>query len=529
MQTKKSRYSDADIDKILRNNEQLTGNVERLVELNESLQSQLTWLKRQVFGNKSEQLQYLDVPGQAELPLGGKPDTQAPVKKQSVKSYQRRQKKPKAGTPEDSGIRFDEDEVEVKVIEVHCPELAGDQADDYEVIGINVDYRLAQRRSAYVMLKYIRKVIKHRDKQQIKSTLAPAGVFERNQWDVSFIAGLLVEKFLYHQPLYRQHQRLCRSGIELSRGTLTNITHRACALLEPIVLAQLDNVLRSHTMAMDETPMKAGNKKKGKLHQGTYLPLYGDQDEMVFNYSSSKSRTAIESVLSGFSGKVLLTDGNSAYALYAKKIEELVHALCWSHNRRYFERAFEDEPVEAKEALDLIADLYHEDGKIDKNWPTTKQIEHRANRCKPIVDKFFDWCHKQRQRADLIPTNRLLKALKYASEREQALREFLTDPSISLDTNHLERGLRVIPMGRRNWLFCWTELGAKYVGIIQSLIVTCRLQEVDPTTYLIDVLQRIKTHPEDRMIDLTPRVWKEKFGADPLLSDLDKIGKDVAI
>jgi transposase len=237
--------------------------------------------------------------------------------------------------------------------------------------------------------------------------------------------------------------------------------------------------------------MKAGNKKKGKLHQGCFLPLYGDQDEMVFNYSSSKSRSAIESVLSGFSGKVLLTDGNSAYALYVKKIEALVHALCWSHNRKYFERAFEDEPVEAKVALDLIAKLHHEDGQIDKDWSAAKQIEHRATRCKPIVDRFFDWCHKQRQRADLLPKNRLVKALRYACEREQALREFLTDPSISLDTNHLERGLRVIPMGRRNWLFCWTELDAKYAGIIQSLIVTCRPQDVDPTTYLIDVLQRI--------------------------------------
>jgi transposase len=82
---------------------------------------------------------------------------------------------------------------------------------------------------------------------------------------------------------------------------------------------------------------------------------------------------------------------------------------------------------------------------------------------------------------------------------------------------------------RENWFFCWTELGAKHVEIIQSLIVTCRLQGIDPTTYLIDVLQRVKTHPEDNMIELTPRVRKEKFGVDPLPSYPDKIGKDVVI
>jgi len=528
-QTKMPRYSDADIDKILHNNEQLVGKNEHLADQIEVLQSQLTWLKRQVFGNKSEQLQYLEIPGQTELALGGKPDTAVPVIKQSIKSHQRRQKAPKEGTPDDSGIRFDEHEVEVKVIEVPCPELSGDQADDYEVIGTEVVYRLAQRPSAYVMLKYVRQVIKHRRQQQIKTAPAPSGVFERNQWDVSFIAGILVEKFLYHQPLYRQHQRLCRSGIEVSRGTLTNITHRACALFEPVVAAQLDNVLRSHTMAMDETSIKAGHKQKGKLHQGCFLPLYGDQDEMVFNYSSSKSRSAIESVLAGFSGKVLLTDGNSAYELYAAKMEEVVHAQCWAHCRRYFERAFEAEPFEAKTALDVIADLYRQDDGIEDDWTELRQIEHRASQCQPVVNTFFDWCHTQRQRADLLPRNPLSKALRYACDREQALREFLTDPSIALDTNHLERGLRVIPMGRKNWLFCWTELGAKYVGIIQSLIVTCRLQGINPTTYLIDVLQRLKTHPADRMIELTPRVWKRMFGDNPLLSDLQKIEKNVLI
>ena len=89
-----------------------------------------------------------------------------------------------------------------------------------------------------------------------------------------------------------------------------------------------------------------------------------------------------------------------------------------------------------------------------------------------------------------------------------------------IDTNHLERGLRPIPLGRRNWLFAWSEIGAQRIGIIQSLLTTCQLQDVEPYTYLVDVLQRISQHPAQRVIELTPRVWKTLFADQPLRSDL---------
>ena len=97
---------------------------------------------------------------------------------------------------------------------------------------------------------------------------------------------------------------------------------------------------------------------------------------------------------------------------------------------------------------------------------------------------------------------------------------FLSDPDVPIDTNHLERGLRVIPTGKKSWLFCWTEIGAKRVGVIQSLLVTCKLQGVDPYTYLVDVLQRISEHPASRVIELTPREWKTKFADNPMKSGL---------
>ena len=95
---------------------------------------------------------------------------------------------------------------------------------------------------------------------------------------------------------------------------------------------------------------------------------------------------------------------------------------------------------------------------------------------------------------------------------------------MAIDTNHLERALRVIPMGRRNGLFSWTELGAKHVGIVQSLLVTCRLHDIDPYDYFVDVLQRVGQHPASEVHQLTPRLWKQLFAANPLRSDLYGLG-----
>ncbi len=137
-----------------------------------------------------------------------------------------------------------------------------------------------------------------------------------------------------------------------------------------------------------------------------------------------------------------------------------------------------------------------------------------------MVEHFFDWVGRELSRQGFTPSNPYIQALNYVRERRSGLEVFLTDPDVPIDTNHIERALRVIPMGRKAWLFCWTELGAKHVGIIQSLIVTCRLHGIDPYTYLVDVLQRVSMHPASRVAELTPRLWKQYFADKPLRSDL---------
>ena len=119
-----------------------------------------------------------------------------------------------------------------------------------------------------MVLKYIRPVIKLKASSQLISTPAPVGVLGHSRADVSLIAGILVDKFYYHLPLYRQHQRLLQCGIEVNRNWLTKITHQSCALLKPIADAVLSSIIDGRVIAMDETPIKAGRKKKGRMKTG---------------------------------------------------------------------------------------------------------------------------------------------------------------------------------------------------------------------------------------------------------------------
>ncbi len=151
---------------------------------------------------------------------------------------------------------------------MEAPELKGDNADQYIIIDEHITYRLAQRPSSYVVLKYIQPVIKHKDTQVITTKSAPVPVFEKSMADVSFITGLIIDKFLYHLPLYRQHQKLQLSGITISRSTLTNYVRRAALLLKPIHEAILRSILQSKVLAMDDKCVRNGFEQHKLAPQG---------------------------------------------------------------------------------------------------------------------------------------------------------------------------------------------------------------------------------------------------------------------
>jgi transposase len=489
------------------------------------LTRQLEWFRRQVFGVKSERRALLSDSKQLNLGEAVLPEGAAPAKTRTVAAHTHRVKQTDAVGEADSVPFFDEARMPIETIVLEDLELEGLPADQLELIGEKVSYRLAQRPGAYVVLKYVRRVIKRRDSGQIHCPPAPQGVIEGSRADVSFIAGLIVDKMAYHLPLYRQHQRLTDAAIQVSRPWLTQLVQQGIGLLEPIYAAQLDSIRVSRVKAMDETPIKAGRGGHGKMKTAYFWPIYGERDEICFPYFPSRAAEHVRQALGlkHAPDAVLVSDGYAAYHSFTQKTG-LTHAQCWAHGRRALFEAHDSDPQAVQEGLEQIASLYAIEEQIrQQSLVGESKRLHRLTHSKPRVQAFFAWIERQFERQGLLPSNPFVQALEYLRTRRLGLEVFLTDPDVPIDTNHLERALRAVPMGRKSWLFCWTELGAEHVGIAQSLIVTCRLHGIDPYTYLVDVLQRVAEHPAARVAELTPRLWKQHFAADPLRSDLHRL------
>jgi transposase len=494
------------------------------------LRARVAWFERQLFGSKSEKR--LIAPDGVQGTLGedfnAHPEQDLPGKTRRVAAHTR-STTPKPPTSDEATLFFDENKVPVEVIHVANPEITDLAPEQVEIIGEKVSHRLAQRPGSYVILKYVRQVVKRRDTQALSCPAAPAGVIEGSRADVSFIAGLLIDKFCYHLPLYRQHQRLAQAGVKVSRPWLTQLAQSAIALLEPVFDAQWGAVLASRVKRMDETPIKAGREGPGKMKPAYFWPVMGEADEICFHYHPSRRHEHVQQTLGNTlpAGSVLHTDGYAAYARYAEKTG-IAHAQCWAHCRRAFLKAEQIEPERVEEALRHIGALYRIEEDIRKDGLAgTAKRARRQEQAAPAAQRFFAWVDAQFASQGFLPSSPFTKALAYARERREGLLLYLDDPDVEIDTNSLERALRAIPMGRKNWLFCWTELGAKQVGIVQSLLVTCRLHEIDPYDYLVDVLQRVGEHPAARVQELTPRIWKQLFADKALRSPLSQRCGDV--
>ena len=490
--------------------------------------AQVKWFQNQLFGQKSERRV---VETSAEQLFLGEQFKKEEIKEepQIIKEHKRRKTRLVDG--DNQNLFFDENIVPVEEIEINPPEVEGLSKDEFEIIGQKITHRLAQRPGVFVILKYVRNVtrLKSNDKKNDKIFCPglPCQVFEKSHADVSFLAGLLIDKFQYHLPLHRQHQRLLSAGINVSRPWLTQLVHRCGDLLEPVYYALVDSIRKSRVKLIDETPIKAGRKKKGKMRTAWFWPVLGDKEIAFMYFSSREHRRVFEALgTTPDEDSVIVSDGYGAYKEYAKATDTL-NAQCWAHSRREFIKSEEIEPEKAKEALNIIAALYRVEKEIkEQGLKGSEKLIYRVLHARPVVDKFFAWVERQLKKESLLPGNRLSKALNYVNKRKEGLSIFLTDPDVPIDTNEIERALRVIPMGRKNWLFCWSEVGAQYVGIFQSLIVTCKMHGIDPYRYLVDVLQRVSDHPNANINQLTPKNWKQHFDSNPRCSLIDIISKN---
>lgn len=344
-------------------------------------------------------------------------------------------------------------------------------------------------------------------KEGVEIAPPPEKLFDRGRYGKGFVAQVLVSKYADHLPLYRQAQIFARQGLEVADTTLLSLLERAAALLDPVARAVRDSVLASHVIGADETPIGVKQRPAGR-RQG-YLWVYaGDRDEVFFDYRPTRSGQAARDMLGTFEGTVQV-DGYGGYdALF--RMGRARHAGCWAHARRHVRDALESEPEAAGKVMALIQRLYAVEAEARDRGDVERLLLRQA-KAKPLHQALWSVIDRERDRA--LPKSPWGKAVGYLLGQRPALELYLEDGQVPIDNNRVERAIRPVALGRRNWLFAGSDRGAGWAAVFFTLVGTCKLQGVEPFAYLKDVLGRLAHHPASRIDELTPRGWKAQRAA----------------
>lgn len=331
--------------------------------------------------------------------------------------------------------------------------------------------------------------------------------------DVSVLAMLIIDKFLYHIPTWRLRQRFIQYGITLPYSTLSFNTNKITDIIEPLWHLLLKETMNSRHLHTDESCYKVldDSKKKGKKSHIGYMwgMLTPVQRIACFSYQPGRGNKNIGDVLVGYRG-YLMTDGYGVYTKYGKQ-PGVIHQQCLVHVRRYFVQAMDYDAKRAGYALDnFFKPLYTIEAVCKAQGLDYDQItEKRQQQSVPILLSFRKWL--EQQVGQTIAGTPLHKAVNYALARFDGLMVYTTDGMLEPDNNILEAQIRPIALGRHNHMFAGSHLGGKRAAIIYSLLATCRLQGINPINWLDDILRRITDLPEDRYYELLPQNWKQQY------------------
>ena len=377
------------------------------------------------------------------------------------------------------------------------------------------------------VIQYVREKFTCRDCEKISQAPAPFHVIARGLVGPSLLAMILFEKFGQHQPLNRQAERYAREGAPLSLSTLADHVGAGCAVLEPLLRRMEAHVFAAERLHSDDTTVPV--LAKGKTATGrcwVYLrddrPFGGTAPPAaMFYYSRDRTAEHPQAHLASYAG-IFQADAYGGYnKLYEpdRKPGPILEAACWVHARRPFfvmadvaenarrtARGKAPAPISplALEAVRRIDALFQIERSI--NGETAEQRRAvRQQLSAPLVADLESWMREQR--AKLSRDNDVAKAMEYMLKRWPAFTRFLDDGRICLSNNAAERALRGIALGRKSWLFAGSDRGGQRAAAMYSLVVTAKMNDVDPQAWLADVLARIAGHPAHRLDELLPWNW----------------------
>ncbi|ANM13624.1 UNVERIFIED_ORG: transposase [Rhizobium aethiopicum] len=375
------------------------------------------------------------------------------------------------------------------------------------------------------VIQTVREKFTCRECEKITQPPAPFHVTPRGFAGPNLLAMILFEKFAQHQPLNRQSERYAREGVDLSLSTLADQVGACAAALKPIHSLIEAHVLAAERLHGDDTtvPILA----KGKTDTGriwTYVrddrPFGGLSPPAALYYASRDRRQEHpERHLKTFTG-ILQADAYGGYNPLFKVDRDpdpLTQALCWAHSRRKFfvladiaanaTRGKNATPISpmALEAVKRIDALFDIEREIN-GLAADQRLERRRRDSLPLVDDLQAWL--QTERSKLSRSSPVAEAIDYMLKRWDGFTSFLQDGRICLTNNAAERALRGFALGRKSWLFAGSDRGADRAAFMATLIMTAKLNDINPQAWLADVLARIADTPITRLEQLLPWNWK---------------------
>lgn len=498
--------------------------LQEITALNDELKrlnAQLAWFTRQMFGKKSEKLGPFD-PNQLSLNFSGvdpeEPTLQAAVDAAKEVAEQELsqisiKKEEKARRKNRSGLD------NLPIIEVIV---------EPEGLDLNKYIRIGEERTRTLEFEpgklYVKEII--RPKYGLKSSKAlenieakpvliaplPLLPIYKGLPGATLLAEILLQKYVYHLPFYRQQQQLKHLGMELPESTLNGWFKPACELLRPLYDQLKKDVLDCDYVQVDETTLPVIDKEKKKAKK-EYLWIVRSvmKNSFFFHYDSgSRSGKVALDLLTNFRG-YLQSDGYQGYNVFEDKASVRLVG-CLAHARRKFIEAKDENEALASYVLGQIQLLYKIERSADQdNLNYDQRADVRKRLALPIWDALEKWM--EAVYPTVLPKSRIGEAIAYTYARVPRLKEYAQDGRILIDNNGVENALRPLAISRKNFLFCGNHASAEQTAIICSLLGCCKAADVNPREWLIDVLGKLPyyTQPgaqkEKELVDLLPINW----------------------
>jgi transposase len=350
---------------------------------------------------------------------------------------------------------------------------------------------------------------KNADRTPVVKAPMPEPVIKGSLASPSAVAHIMTEKFVTYTPLYRQEQNWKRQGVNLSRQTMANWVIR-CAddWLEPLYERLRVKLLEDGVLHADETTVQVLHEPGKAARSESYMWMYrtsggAKRRIALYDYQPTRSSAHPKRFLEGWTG-YLHTDGYSGY----HALSGITVVGCWAHARRKFDEALtslkpEDRPnSNAQKGLDFCSQLFALEKKFENLEPLERQ-KTREKQSKPIAEAFFIWARN----LNAVPKLALGKAVEYALKQKSWLINVFADGRLELSNNRAERSIKPFVMGRKNWLFCNTQKGARASAVVYSIIETAKENGLKPFDYLKFIFETMPNTTTSQIDSLLP--WSE--------------------